>query len=203
MLHAELGNSLKQRFRLVRVSKDPCLDPDEQLAAAALDHVTKQSPRRPAEANQWHPASELSPRKSDGLVHVVQRLGHFDRAVHDFAVLRVLWRLQRIGKVGALLVHHDDLHAHGLRDDQDVGEDDGGVEKALIAVDGLQRERRRDLGRPAALEEVMIPFGLMVLREIATSCTVSACIVGETAKGLTLAHHPHGRAMDSFAYPSD
>lgn len=73
----------------------------------------------------------------------------------------------------ALLVDHLDGHAHGLRDDEDVGEDDGGIDEAGIAADGLESDFRGDFGIAAAFEEVSLALGLVVFREIAASCQLS------------------------------
>jgi hypothetical protein len=67
----------------------------------------------------------------------------------------------------AAAVEHLDGHAERLRHDEDVGEDDGGVEQAGEALDGLQRQRARNLGRAAALEEVAGALDLMVFGEVA------------------------------------
>jgi hypothetical protein len=69
--------------------------------------------------------------------------------------------------VRALLVHHLNLHAHGLRDDEDVGEDNGRVQQAGEALDRLQGQRRGDLGVAAALEEVAGALGFVVFGEVA------------------------------------
>jgi len=59
-----------------------------------------------------------------------------------------------------------------LRYDEDVGEDDGGVDEALIALDGLEGERRGNFGAAAALKEVVLSFRLVVLGQIATGYTM-------------------------------
>ena len=56
-----------------------------------------------------------------------------------------------------LLRDHLDLQAEGLRDDEDVREDDGGVERE--PADGLQRDLGRQLRRAADLEEVVLLGG--------------------------------------------
>jgi len=71
--------------------------------------------------------------------------------------------------VRPLLVDHLHNHAHGLRDHQDVGEDDGGIKKAGVALNGLQGQGGRDLGVSAALEEIAASLGFVVFREIAAS----------------------------------
>ena len=80
-----------------------------------------------------------------------------------------------------LLRDHLDLQSEGLRDDEDVGEDDGGVEGE--PADGLQRDLGGELGRAADLEE------LVLLAELAE--------LGEVAAGLP--HHPHRRPLHGLA----
>jgi hypothetical protein len=83
--------------------------------------------------------------------------------------LSVVWRLEWLWEVGSLLVDHLDDHTHGLRDDQNVGEDDGGIDKAFITFDGLESQGRGDLGCAAAFEEVTASLCFVVLREVAAS----------------------------------
>jgi len=40
---------------------------------------------------------------------------------------------------------HNDLHAKGLRNDQNVGEDDGGVKETSITFDWLQSDPIKDI----------------------------------------------------------
>lgn len=119
----------------------PSFDLNEHFAASSLHHVAQERPGCSTEANQRHPSCQLFPRQSNCFVYIVQRLGNVHLPLEDFLVLLVFGRLQRVGKVGALLVYHDDLHTHGLWDDEDIGEDNGGVDEASIPFDGLQRER--------------------------------------------------------------
>lgn len=167
ILDAELGDLLKQGLGLLGVGVDPRLDLLEDLAAAALDHVAKQGPRGAAEAKQRHATLQLLAGQGDGLVDVVELLGDVDVALHDLGVLAVGRGAQGVGEVRALLVDHLDGHAHGLGDDEDVGEDDGSVEEAGIALDGLQGQGGGDLGVAAALEEITAALGLVVLGEVA------------------------------------
>jgi hypothetical protein len=97
-------------------------------------------------------------------------VGDVDAPREHLPVLLVVGRLERLGEVRALLVDHLDDHAHGLRDDEDVGEDDGRVDEALVPLDGLEGERRGHLGIAAALEEVPRALGFVVLREVSSSC---------------------------------
>ena len=59
-----------------------------------------------------------------------------------------------------LLRDHFDLQAEGLRDDEDVREDDGGVEGE--PADGLQRDLGRQRRRAADLEEVVLLWGNLI-----------------------------------------
>ncbi len=51
---------------------------------------------------------------------------------------------------------HEDLHAHGLRDYEDVAEDDGGIEQARISPDRLERDLAGKGRRAADLEKLVI-----------------------------------------------
>lgn len=75
-----------------------------------------------------------------------------------------------------LLIDHLHDHAHGLRDDQNVGEDNGRIEKTFVTLDGLQGQSGGDLGVSTTLEKVAAALGLMIFRKIAASwCGISAC----------------------------
>src|SRR5690606_25377050 len=71
-----------------------------------------------------------------------------------------------------------ELHAHGLGHDEDVGEDDGGVEAE--APDGLQRHLARELWRLAEAEEVRL--------------RPHRAVLGQVAPGLP--HDPDGRTRN-------
>jgi hypothetical protein len=180
VFNTELSNLLKQLLALFGVLEDPCLDLLEHLGATSLNHVTEQGPGSATEAVQRHTAIELLSGHSDGLVNVIQGLLDVDFSFHDFLVLLVVGGHERVGEMGALLVNHDDLHAHGLRNDEDVGEDDGAIDEAGVTINRLQSQGRGNLGRTTALEEVVGAFGLVVFGQVAAS----------------LAHDPHGRALD-------
>lgn len=169
MIHTNIGNLGQQLLRFLRVLVNPGLDLSKQLRAAALNHVAEERPRSTTEANQRHPARQLLPRQGNGLVDVVEISSHIDLAAENLFVLSVGWVLERVREMRSLLVHHLDLHAHGLGDDEDVGEDDGGVQQALESLDRLQRQGGGNLGVSAALEEVARAFGFMILRQVAAS----------------------------------
>lgn len=180
VFNTKLSNLLQQLLALLGILEDPGLDLLEHLGATTLNHVTEQSPGSAAEAVQRHAAIELLSGHGDGLVDVVQSLLDIDISFHDFLVLLVVRGHERVGEMGALLVDHNDLHAHGLRNDEDIGEDDGTINEAGVTINGLQSQGRGNLGRTTALEEVVGALGLVVLGQVATS----------------LAHDPHGRAFD-------
>jgi hypothetical protein len=82
--------------------------------------------------------------------------------------LLVLGVLERVGEVRTLLIHHLNFHAHGLGNDQNIREDDGGVEQTGVTLDGLESQGRGDLGVPAACEEISRALGLVVLGQVST-----------------------------------
>lgn len=179
MFNANIRNLVQQLLRLLRIAVNPLLALRKELSTSALDHVAEQRPGRAAEANQRHAPGQLLPGERDGLVHVPE-LGldvHFP--AHHLAVLAVAGVLERVWKVRALLLQHLDDHSHGLGDHEDVGEDDGGVEEAGVALDGLEGDCRSDLGIAADLEEVAVAFGFVVLGEITTSYRYSKRFKGQ------------------------
>lgn len=199
MFNAQLGNLLQQRLRLLRILINPRLALLEQLRSTALRHVTEQRPRSATEANERHAAIQLRPRHGDGLVHIVQLLGHIAMTVQNLAVLAVIRALERAREVRALLVDHLDRHAHGLGNHENVGEDDGGVDEAGEALDWLESQGRCDLGAPADLEEVLGAFGFVVLGEVAAGFR---WIVSKwqswrvNGSKRTLSHHPYWRPFN-------
>jgi len=63
-----------------------------------------------------------------------------------------------------------------LRNDENIGEDDGGIDEAFVALDGLEGESGGDFGAAAAFEEVVLAFRLVVFWQVASSYTVSALV---------------------------
>jgi hypothetical protein len=167
VLDAQAGNDVQQRLGLGTILVQPRLGVPERLAAPALDHVAQQRPGRAAEPDERDPALELLARQRDGLVDVVELGGHVDRLRDEASILGVGGRGERVREGRAFFRDHLDRHAHGLRDDEDVAEDDGRVDQVRVPVDRLQRERGRHLRRPAAGEEVVVAFRLVVFGEVA------------------------------------
>jgi len=101
----------------------------------------------------------------DGVVHVAESLvdGH-----GGVDALDVLEGAQGVGEAGALAFEHLHLEAERLGDDEDVGEDDGGVQLGE-AVDGLHGDGHREGGRAADLKEgVLFAHGLEFREETAS-----------------------------------
>jgi hypothetical protein len=75
--------------------------------------------------------------------------------------------------VRPLLVDHLHNHAHGLGDDQNVRENDGGIEETAEALNRLQRQGGCDFWASAALEEIAASLGLVVFGEVSAGCAAS------------------------------
>lgn len=173
ILNTDLGNLLQQSLRLLRVLVNPGLGVDEKLATTALNHVAQQGPWRTTETNKRDTALQLKTGERNSLVHVVQLGLHVHILCHDLLVLSVRGRLQRLGEVRALLIQHLHDHSHSLGDDQDIREDNGGIDEAIISINGLEGQGRGDLRRAATFEEVTTTLGFMVLGKVATGCFVA------------------------------
>jgi hypothetical protein len=78
--------------------------------------------------------------------------------------------------VRPLLVDHLHGHAHGLGDDQNVGENDGGIKETAEALNRLQRQGGGDLWASAALEEIAASLGLVVFGEVSAGCAESQLV---------------------------
>jgi hypothetical protein len=72
----------------------------------------------------------------------------------------------------ALLVHHYDLHAHSLRYNENIGEDDGSVDEARVALNRLQGKSGCDFGAAATFKEVVFAFRLVVFGKVASGFTL-------------------------------
>lgn len=168
MFDANIRNLVQQLLRLLGVFVDPSLAVLEQLRATTFNHVAEQGPWRSAETNQRHSACQLLPCQGDTLVNVAQFLGNVNTAVHYLPILLVLWGSQRIGEVRSLAFQHFNNHAHGLGNDEDVGEDNGGVDEAGKPIDWLQGQGGSNFGIAAAFEKVTTIFDFMVFGKIAS-----------------------------------
>lgn len=90
-------------------------------------------------------------RARDGGKDVAEFLVHVDALAQ---ARDVRGRVERRGE-GRRGVH-EDFHAHRLRDDEDVAEDDRGVDEAQVPPYGLERDLARERRRPADLEKLVL-----------------------------------------------
>ena len=121
----------------------------ERLAGAAFDHVRHERPRGATKADEGDAPGETGAREGDGVVHVLQPVAD----TVCVQLCHVCGDVERLREDGAGV--HEDLHAEGLRDDEDVGEDDGGINQAWIMIDGLEGDLCRELWVLAELEKVV------------------------------------------------
>ena len=110
---------------------------------------------------------QLFARERDGLVDVVELFFDVMLVCGQVVVLGIGGRGERAREGGTLFGQHLYRHAHCLRDDEDVAEDDGGVDEVGIAVDRLEGQGGRDLRGAATGEEVVRTFGVVVFGEVA------------------------------------
>ena len=131
-IYACVRDELEECLGLGGVFEQPGFRLLERLVPAALDHVRHERPGGTAEADERDAAGEAGACQGDGVVHVLEPFVYTVR----LQILHVFGDIERFREDGAGV--HEHLHAHGLGDDEDVGEDDGGIDKAWITIDGLQ-----------------------------------------------------------------
>ena len=112
-----------------------------------LDRVGRQGERRAGEADQRDAAVQLAPRHRDRLQHVAEA---FTR-VEQPEPFDVGFGAERLLDAGAFALDEVEGQAHRLEGQQQVREDDGGVD--VDGVDRLQSDAGGQLGRPAKLEQ--------------------------------------------------
>jgi hypothetical protein len=151
VVDADVRDAAQERLRLGGVPEEPRLALLVSLAAAALDHVAHDCPRRAGEADERNLAVDGVPRARERLEHVPELLLDIDVLAE---ARKVRGRVERRGEARGGV--HADLEAHRLRDDKDVAEDDRGVEEALVPPERLERDLACELGRPADLEELVL-----------------------------------------------
>lgn len=202
MLNTNIRNLQQQGLGLLRVSIQPSLTLSKQFCASALNHVTKQRPRRTAEPNQRDLSSKFRSRQRNSIVDVSQLSLHINTLGEDLGVLRIEGRFEGGGKMRALFVNHLDCHAERLWDDKDVGEDYCGVDEAGVAGGWLEGYCGGDFGVAAAGEEVSVSFGFVVFWEVAAGYVLSGCVQGVVCRRGegTLAHYPHWGTFDDLAW---
>ena len=148
---ADVCDTCKELLGLLRMLEQPRLGLLERFGPASFHHVREQRPRRAAEPDKRDLAGEPVPRSCDGSKDVAELLVHVDVLAQARDIRR---RVERGGERRRGI--HEDLHAHGLRDDKDVAEDDGGVEQARIPPDWLERDFAREGWRAADLKKLVL-----------------------------------------------
>lgn len=125
VVDADVCDTREKRLALLRVLEQPSFGLLERLGSTALDHIREQGPRCATEADKRDLATEPVPGARDGVKDVAELLVHVNvlAETHD-----VCGRVERGGEEWRRV--HDDLHAHGLRDDEDVAEDYRCVDEA-------------------------------------------------------------------------
>lgn len=151
IVDADICDAREKRLALLRILEQPSFGLLERLGSTALDHVREQGPRCAAEANKRDLATEPVPGARDGVKDVTEFLVHVDVLAKTYDICG---RVERGGEERRRV--HDDLHAHGLRDNEDVAEDYRRVDEALIPPDRLERDLARKRRCPADLKKLML-----------------------------------------------
>ena len=120
----------------VRAAVEQRLDLPVIAGTRALDHVAGQRPRTARKADQRHAAIERAANRRHRVEHVLElvHVGHFECLDGRLVA-------QRSRKTRTFAGFERQAQAHGVGHGQDVGKQDGGIER--VAGQGLQR----DLGR--------------------------------------------------------
>lgn len=148
---ADVRNTGEKSLALLRILEQPSLGLLERLGPTPFDHVREQGPRCAAKPDERNLAAEPMARASDGGKDVAELFPYVDVLTQT---RYVLGRIERRGE-GRRGVH-EDLHAHRLRDDEDVTKDDRGVDEASVSPYRLERDLARKRGRPADLEKLVL-----------------------------------------------
>ena len=138
----------------------------------------RQCPRAAGEADQRNAAIELTTDRADG-VHDVVEIPLRIRRGQRRDVSSGTHRLAELGAFAGLEVEPE---PHGIRNGQDVGEQDRRIQR--IALERLQRHLAGQIGVAAQIHETAgLGSGLTILGKVAAS----------------LAHHPDRRAIHRLA----
>jgi hypothetical protein len=120
-------------------------------SAFGYPNIREQGPRCAAKANKRDLATEPMPGACDGGKDVAEILVHIDVLTKAYDICG---RVERSGEEWCRV--HDNLHAHSLRDDEDVAEDYGCVDEALITPDWLKRDLACKRRSPADLKKLVL-----------------------------------------------
>jgi hypothetical protein len=131
------------------------------VAAGTFDHVAGEGEGAAGEADQGHSAGEGALAFAHGIENILQlrQIGHLQ--LRDFFLIP-----QRALEARALALGEGESEAHRVRDGEDVGKHDGGVERE--ALERLERHFGGERRRFGKLEEASgAGSRLVVLRKIA------------------------------------
>ena len=171
-----LGDAMQEFAKGGGFAKEETFYGGEAFFGAAFDHVAGESPGSGGKAQNGNRVPDFANDATNGFG---EEAG-LDFWVEEFQLFDLAFGANGIGEIGAGVAEFE-LEAHGFGGDEDVGEDDDGVDAELAK--GLKRDFDGEIGRFADFEEGVI-------------CADGA-VFGEITASLT--HHPHGKARESFA----
>ena len=150
----------------LRVGLEQRLGLREIFGAAALDEVAGERPGRTGETEQGLVQAELLAEDRQGVVDVLQAVG----GAGELERVDVGGGSQRALHGDATFVAETIAYAQGFRDDEDVREQDGGVE-LREAAERLERHLDREVGRTDHRHEVRLGLEGAVLGQVAAGLT--------------------------------
>ena len=155
------------------------LDVAEGFAAAPFHHVGRHGPGTSGEADERDPAGQFAAHQRHGVDDVFEflpRIRHGELGDIRGAAHRPL-------ELGAFAGLEFQSQVHGMRDGENIREQDGGVER--VPIHGLQRDLAGNVGSCAHGEE-------------AACALAGRPVLGKIAAGLT--HQPDRAARRRFAH---
>src|SRR5690554_5050371 len=138
-LSIEVGNNglsehIQQTMHEFRLVVEHLFGAAEIAAGATFNHVSRQRPGTPGEANQWDSTVQLPADCLNGVKHVRQVGGR----INNLQCLDVRLSANRLFEFGALTGFKVQTQPHSVGDSKDVGKQDGSIQR--IALQGLQRD---------------------------------------------------------------
>jgi hypothetical protein len=194
-VYADVCDASEKRLTLLRILEQPSFSLLERLGPATLNHIREQGPRCAAKANKRDLTAEPMPGARDGGIDVTEFLVHIDvlAKTHDICG-RVEWSREERCRV------HENLHAHGLRDNEDVTEDYRCIDEAQIPPDWLERDLARKRRRPADLKKLVLsPDSAELWLDIREQKANNRGSAHAREIATRLAHHPDWRTLGFFA----
>ena len=146
-----LGQAVAQPVPRLGVAVHQRLGPGEVARGPALDGVRRQRERRAGEADERDAAVELPSRHRNRVQHVAEPFARLEQP----EPFDVSFGPERLLDPRAFAFDEVERQAHRFEGQQQVREDDGGVD--VDGVDRLQGDAGGQLGRPTELEEG-VPF---------------------------------------------